>query len=312
MVLAEITAGDTANIPIGMTLIAGSGAAISFLKINTASAFVSASNGSVFNLVLNTSPDFLNNQMSVYSNPIIFKENETYRLSVKQNGLANISASTQIPSNFIADTVSTDNSSINGKDVMVFNFSVKDTSNTKRFYIFEALKQKVKLFRYFFWQGIQYDYDTPSGQILYNQVKGMPGVNLSRDTIPTNQYIRLNVYTQDPNTENSSFGNLDSAFRRIFITDSVFIAGYYASKFAISKDYFVASSPSERGRILVRIKSVSKELFLYLSQYEKYKSDFILLPVSQVNSPIGNIINGIGVFGGVYKKEWTYYYDVLE
>jgi hypothetical protein len=56
---------------------------------------------------------------------------------------------------------------------------------------------------------------------------------------------------------------------------------------------------------------VSKELYNYLKLYEKYKTDFGSVPTNQLVSPAGNIVNGLGIFGGSAKRERIYYFDVL-
>src|SRR5438034_489444 len=86
----------------------------------------------------------------------------------------------------------------------------------------------------------------------------------------------------------------------------------YSSQFAVSMNHFEAKNSAELGIVLIQIKGVSKDLYDYLSHYEKYKADFGSMPTSQLSSPPGNIKNGLGIFGGVSKKQWGFYFDDLE
>lgn len=311
VVLAEITADDSAYIPVAKSLIAGNGNPISFEKVNNASVTIVSQNGTANQLKFNNSSDFNGNPATIYSHAGIFQNNTDYTLKINHPTLGEVTAATHIPGPFFVDNVDSDEDDLHGKEVLVFSFEINDAANEKNYYIFEAVKQLVRLFSHFYWQGVRYDYDTPAGRDLYEQLQNGPGITLLRDTIPTNKYIRLNAYTTDVKTDNKNLGSLDSAFRRIFITDSLFNGQSYSTEFSIVRDHFVASSQQEKGIILVRIKSVNKAFYDYMLKYEKYKTDFGTIPVGQLSSPSGNIQNGFGIFGGSSKKEWKFYYDEL-
>ena len=312
VVLTEITAGDTANIPIGSTLPAGNGDAIVFEKLNTVVANINGQDGSAESLFLNNSPDFSSNPMAVYSGAMTLKYNTTYTLSATEPQLGTIAATTTIPNNFSVQQTETEMDDLNGKSVLRFGFNIHDAGGEKNYYIFEAVKQLVNISRYFYWQGIKYDYNLQQGYDLYQQVKNNTGVVLLRDTLLTHHDIRLNTYIKDNNTGNANLSSLDSPFRRIFITDSLFNGRDYESEIWIAMDHFIAADPQETGIVQVQVKSVSKELYDYLFQYEKYNQDFGYFSVSNLTSPVGNVQNGFGVFGGSVRKQWSYYFDQLQ
>lgn len=311
-VLSEVTAADSAIIPLGKTIKAGSGETIAFEKLTSSFVQISEENGTAMNLRWNNAPEFISNPASIYTGQTIFKAGKKYSLQISQQGLTTVTATTRIPTAFSVQNVDAEDKEFNGKEVLQFSFSISDAASEKNYYMFEAVKQLLKLAVYFYWQGIRYDYNSPEGKLLYEQISGGNNIKLLKDTVPTNQYYRLNLYTADINTENEEFsGNLDSSFHRIFLTDSLFNGSIYSTAVAIDKSYFQAATPDQKGRVLIRVKSVSKELFDYLSSYEKYRSEFGVLPPSNLSSPVGNIQNGLGVFGGSYKNEWAYYYDDL-
>lgn len=312
VVLTEITAGDSANIPIGRTWPAGSGNTIQFQKIETVQAGISSSNGSSETLVLNNAGDYLTNPMAVYSGTRPFQLNTTYTLSASEQSLGSITATTTIPADFQVQKTGTEKDDLNGKPVLRFNIVIQDAGDEKNYYLFESVKQLATVSHFFSWQGQSYNYDTQTGYDLYQQVKNNPGVSLSLDTILTQQFLRMNVYTKDSHTGNASMGSLDSSYHRIFIKDSLFNGQSYETEFMISMDHFKALAGEQAGVVQVQVKSVSKELYDYLLQYEKYNQDFGNFSVSNLNSPVGNIQNGYGVFGGSVKKQWSYYYDPLQ
>jgi hypothetical protein len=312
VILAEITAGDSANIPIGSTLPAGNGDLIVFKKLENIDASIEQQNGLAQLLTLNNSADFSANPMAVYSSASLFNYNNSYTLTATDPQLGTITATTTIPDNFQAINIETETGDLNGKNVLRFAFTINDAADQKNYYMFDAVKQLVNISRYFFWQGIRYDYNTPQGYDLFLQVNNNPGVVLKYDTVPTHQYLQLNVFTQDNKTGNASIGSLDSGYKRIFISDSLFNGGQYETEFFISSDHFKASNPQQTGIVQIRVKSVSKELYDYLYQYERYNLNFGNFPVSNLSSPQGNIKNGFGIFGGSAKKQWSLYYDSLQ
>ena len=312
VVLSEITAGDTANVPIGVTIPAGSGNLIVFEKLNSVTATITGQGGPAESLTLNESPDFLSNPMAVYSGTIPFQYNTAYTLTASDPNLGTVTATTTIPNDFSVNRTETETDDLNGKKVLRFAFVINDAGDEKNDYIFEAVKQLVSISRTFYWQGVLYDYNQQSGYDLYQQVKNNPGVNLLLDTVLTHQFIRLNLYTKDNRSANASIGSLDSPYRRIFITDSLFNGQSYETEIWIDTAHFTAATPQETGIVQVQVKSVRKELYDYLFQYEKYFQDFGNFSVNNLASPTGNLQNGFGVFGGSVKKQWTYYYDSLQ
>ena len=75
VVLAEITADDSAYIPVAQSLIAGNGNPISFEKVNNASVTIVSQNGTANQLKFNNSSDFNGNPATIYSHAGIFQNN---------------------------------------------------------------------------------------------------------------------------------------------------------------------------------------------------------------------------------------------
>jgi hypothetical protein len=311
VMLAEITAGDTVKIPIGKTIKVDDGSLIRFEKVNDATVTLTEANSMSWVLQPNYSPQYSTNPTSVFTYRKRFKSNTTYNIEINHPTLGTVQAITHIP--FLPRLLSVDTASdmYNDHNVLTATITWKDSATTGDLYIIEALKELVKVNHYFYYQGKKYGYDSPQGKEFYTEVNNNSPtpIPILRDTMSLNKYTRLNVYTEDENTENSHIDKLTNPFRRIFFNDQPFNDQFYTTSVYIDKRFF--SDPSQKGRIRLQLKSVSKELYNYLKLYEKYKTDFGSVPANQLISPSGNIKNGLGIFGGSAKRERVYYFDSL-
>jgi hypothetical protein len=309
VVLAEITAGDSVKIPIGKTIKVENGSLIRFEKVNDATVTITATNTMSWVLQPNYSPQYASNPTSVFTSKNRFKSNTTYKIEINHPTLGLVQASTYIPPFPRLLTVDTASTQFNDVDVFAANITFKDSADFEEFYIIEAVKELVKNNHFFIYQGRRYSYDNQQGKTFYEQIKNTPGVKLLTDTVSLNKYVRLNLYTEDDQSENAKIDNLTSPFRRIFFLDPVFNGENYTTKVYIDKQFFINSR--EKGRVRLQVKSVSQDLYNYLKLYEKYKTDFGSVPTNQLISPTGNIENGLGIFGGSAKRERIYYFDTL-
>lgn len=309
VVLAEITAGDTVKIPVGKTIKVENGSLIRFEKVNDATVTLTETNTMSWVLQNNYTSQYVNNPTSVFTNRKRFKANTTYKIEVNHPTLGTVKAETHIPTLPQLIGVDTATALFNDKEVFAVNITWKDSLDHEEFYIIEAVKELVKNNHYFNYQGKRYSYDTQDGKELYEQVKNTPGVQIVTDTMGLNKFTRLNLYTEDEQSENARIDKLTNPFRRIFFPDPVFNGENYTTKVYIDKHFFV--DPQQKGRVRLQLKSVSQEMYNYLKLYEKYKTDFGTVPTNQLISPTGNIQNGLGIFGGSAKRERVYYFDTL-
>lgn len=309
VVLAEITAGDTVKIPIGKTIKVENGSLIRFEKVNDATVTLTETNTMSWVLQPSYTPQYVNNPTSVFTNRKRFKANTTYKIEINHPTLGTVKAETHIPT--LPRLIGVDTASVlfNDKEVFAANITWKDSLDHEEFYIIEAVKEMVKNNHFFFYQGKRYSYDTQDGKEFYKQVKDTPGVKILIDTMGLNKFTRLNVYTEDEQSENARIDKLTNPFRRIFFLDPVFNGENYTTRVYIDKQFF--NDPQQKGRVRLQLKSVSQELYNYLKLYEKYKTDFGSVPTNQLISPTGNIQNGLGIFGGSARRERVYYFDTL-
>ncbi|MBN8853064.1 MAG: hypothetical protein BGO55_13980 [Sphingobacteriales bacterium 50-39] len=310
VVLAEITAGDSLKIPVSKSIQVGNGGIISFEEVNSASVKIARQDGRTWTLKLNTSPNFAGNPASIYTGPQRPHYNTTYTLQVQDPLSGTVTSQTTIPPPVRVTRIDTGMELYHGSPMLRLRFTLLDSPGATHYFVFEAMKELMKTTHYFYWKEVRYSYETTEGKNLYDQVKSNPGVKLFCDTSSSNSFLRLNVFTDDPNVDNAQVSSLDSPFRRIFLPGRIF-NGAYTSSVLIDSKYFISDDPSSRGRVRLRLKSVSPELYNYLFWYEKYKSDIGSVPPGQLYSPPGNIQNGLGIFGGSSRHEWIYYFDTL-
>ncbi|MBS1662283.1 MAG: DUF4249 family protein [Bacteroidetes bacterium] len=311
VILAEISAGDTLKVPVSKSIQVGSGGLISFDKVNSANVQIFRPDGRSFNLRLNTSPDFAADPASIYTSAGRPHSSTTYNLQVQDPLSGTVTAQTTIPPPVRLTGFDTSAAMHGSSPVLNCQFTLLDSPGVEHYYIFEAVKQLVRIGHYFVWQNVRYDYDKPDGQKKYQTVRDSPGVKILLDTIPKNTFLRLNIFTDDVNVANTQVSSLDSPFRRIFLPAHT-VNGSYTTSFSVDRKYFRDEKGIAPGYVIILVKSVSPELYNYLFFYEKYKSDIGSVPTGQLYSPPGNIQNGLGIFGSSSKRQWFFSFDTLK
>lgn len=311
VVLSEATAGDLVRIPIGRTIRAGAGNLLLFEKVNDATVVLTEEKGGKWLLKADKSSQFENNPTSIFSVKHFFKPNATYTLEISHPVLGAARATTTIPPAVHMEKLDTASGVRQLLPVLNVKLTLVDLPETQELYVIEALKQVLKIRTTFMYKGARYDLSTATGQAMYEKVKNDPAVQLTKDTLPQQKFLRLDLYTNDKNIDNIRFDNPDNPYRRIFLPDTHFGNDKYELSFGIDKQYFKTDSTELKGRVLLQIKSVSKELYKYLVTYEKYKTDFGSIPANELISPVGNLQSGLGVFGGSSQIERRYYFDDL-
>jgi hypothetical protein len=312
VILAEITAGDSIKIPVGKTIKVGGGGIIRFEKVNDAAVVLTEEKTSSLILQPNWSAQFTSNPTTMFTNRRRLKYNTNYSILIKHPTLGIVEATTYIPPPPKVTLIDTSFEMYQGQHMMAADITWQDDTNIQNFYIIEAVKELVTLKRYFLYKSKRYDYDSPQGSVLYSQVNtSTTPIHIFRDTVSQNKFLRLNIYTNDPNTDNSGISPLESPFRRIFLPYHAFSGREYKTRVYIDDQFFTATDPTQKGKVRLQVKCASKELYDYLLLYERYKTDFGFVPANQLPSPTGNVTNGLGIFGGSSRKERVFYFDQL-
>jgi Domain of unknown function (DUF4249) len=249
------------------------------------------------------------NPMSVYRGKTKLDAGKNYKLQVDVPKLKPITAMASIPPPFKVELLDTLRSLLNGRPVLRFHFTVYPLPGVKQYLVMEALKQSVEVDTTFMYQGVRYrksEHDT-----WYEQVKNTPGADARKDSFFLNDYLRIPCYTQDENADNNQVGGLNENYNSILFTQlgKPLTTYFYINATALS------SNPTEVvipvGRVLVYVKSVSKEYYDFLLTYEKVKRNPGLNSLIQAIQLKSNTSGGLGIVGGSYQKLYYLYYDKL-
>ncbi len=311
VVLAEVTAGDSIEIPVGKTIRAGSGALIGFQKVNDATVILTETNRPSWMLQPNWSAQYSANPTTVFTSRRRFQADSTYTLEVRHPALGTATASTHIPLAPRVLSIDTATEMHEGKPVLAATVNWQDAGSGDHYYVVEALKELLRINTFFYYQGMRYSFDTQEGKILYERVKSTPAVQLLRDTVSLNKFLRLYLYTRDGAAANGRIDDLSNPFRRIFFAPDVAGIRAHSTRVYIDSQFFVSADGKQKGRVLLQLKSASRELYDYLFSYEQYKTEFGTLTTTQLSSPAGNISNGVGIFGGSAKRQQVFYFEKL-
>lgn len=249
------------------------------------------------------------NPMSVYRGKTKLDAARNYKLQVDVPSLKSITAMATIPPPFRVELLDTLRSLLNGRPVLRFHFTVYPLPGVKQYIVMEALKQSVDVDTTFMYQGVRYR--KSEQEDLYEQVKNSPGANARKDSFFLNDYLRIPCYTQDENADNNQVGGLNENYNSILFTQAgkPLTTYFYINATALSTNPEDAIPPV--GRVLVYVKSVSKEYYDFLLTYEKVKRNPGLNSLIQAIQLKSNTTGGLGIVGGSYQKLYYLYYDKL-
>lgn len=310
VILSEISAGDSIKIPVGKSIKVGNGNLIRFDKVNDARVQLKEGTATAYMLGVNYSAQYASGPSSMYTSRRRLRANTTYSIEVQHPMLGTVTATTHIPpipKVTISDTTYAD---YKGHHLLELTFNLLGPFDQNSLFVFEGLKEMMEMRRFFYYNNVRYSLDNAQGKALYTQISASSAVSVFKDTISQNKFLRLNLYTEDMNTENARMDNLENPFRRIFLSEIPAGIGSYTVKIYVDPQFFVSSDPLQKGRVRIQAKLVSRELYDYFLVYEKYKTDFGIVPPSQLVSPNGNISsNGLGIFGGSARREKVFYLD---
>jgi hypothetical protein len=310
VVLGELVAGDSVNIRAGRSISVSSASSLTFKPLDGLMMKLTDASGTTIPLVYTN--DFLEDQLhtNAFVSPIRILAGTSYQLDATHSLLGGISATVAIPSSFnsvIKDTATL----LYGIDTVVrFDVEIGDGPGDS-YYVIEALKQRMIIYGYFLLDGQWLD--IISFKTTYDSlINAGIAVDTKFDTVHQEGFIRQDVFTNDQHSENFQNGGQHTVCRRVLIKDGFFNGSSYVTSVFVKTKGLVSADGFDKGRVLIRVRSVSKDYFDYLKAYEQYE------PVTGlgVNSlPVkipGNINNGIGIIGGVYQRQFPFLFDRWE
>ncbi|MFY0256235.1 DUF4249 family protein [Chitinophaga sp. 30R24] len=307
VVYSELVANNVAEVRVGKSKPIVPGVDNNFDLVNNAQVQLMDKNGQLLETLLYVNDS--SNAMSLYRGKMTLDAGKAYKVQVDVPGLKTVTATAPIPPPFRVELLDTLRTLLNGRPVLRFHFTVSPIPGVRQYVVMEALKQSIILDTLFTWQGIRYR--KSEHPALYDQVKDQPEVDITKDSIYQNDYLRIPCYTQDEDADNNQIGGLNENYNSILFTQQgkPLTTYFYINATALSSSPAEAIAPV--GRVLVYVKSVSVDYYNFLLTYEKVKRNPGLNSLIQAIQIRSNTQGGLGIVGGSFQKVYSLYYDTL-
>jgi hypothetical protein len=300
VLLGELVADESMHIRAGISTVVQSGAMINEELIQNLSITIKDNTN-------NTTPlSGTEDDLSIIEHTVSFSSEQLiqtgnkYEITASHPELGTALANVIIPNAFnaiITDTLSTE---YNGESCLQMNIQIADNTE-QNFYVVEVLQQPFSVEDAFLFNGRWLK--KSENFITYDSLINA-GVTVEEkpDTFYIQMQNRVTFYTTDAQSEHLLNGNNKTLCRRVLLYDKTFNGNTHQSSILLPKSWFGMSGYMT----LIQVKSVAEDYFLYLKGYEQYdpSSGF-----SNTNAPVrlaGNITNGVGMIGGVFKREFKY------
>lgn len=305
VLLGELTAGDSIFLRAGQSTVIRSGASmneelIQDLDITVADAAVVAS--------LTASEDDISSSEHTlaYSSPQEIKSGTLYTVVATHTTLATATAKVDIPQSFQAGVIDMSEVDFLGKACIKVQLNIADQPE-QNFYVVEVVQQPFTIEPAFLFNGKWYK-QSEHWEVYDSLLNAGANPEERMDSFNIRIFNRIPLYTTDDQSEHLLNGNHAETARRVLIQDKTFNGANHQSVIFIPKEALGLQFPGIGLRTLIQVKSVSAEYFHYLRGYEQADpfSDF-----SNTTSPVrltGNVSNGAGLIGGVYKRQFSYFF----
>jgi len=300
VLLGELVADDSMHLRAGISTVVQSGTTMNEELIRNLS--INIKDGANNNIQLSGSEDDLS--MSEYTVPFSSahkaQADNTYNVTANHPELGTAYANIKVPDAFNAAITDTFSTEYNGESCLQMNIRIDDNAG-KNFYVIEVVQQPLSIESAFLFNGNWLK--TSENFHIYDSLMSA-GVTVAEklDTFYLQMQNRITFYTTDAQSEHLLNGNTNTLCRRVLLYDNTFNGATHQSVILLPKSQIGMSDY----HTLIQVKSVAEDYFLYLKAYEQYDpfSGF-----SNTGSPVrltGNITNGIGMIGGVFRRQFIY------
>ena len=307
--IGELVANESTYFRGGQSTPVSSGSSLKFELLQGLSATIT--NASGFSLTLAGVEDSFSKVLYTVRFSDLYKiaAGNIYTVKLAHQELGTAVTNVTIPGAFKAVVVDTATTVYASDTALAADITIDDPDGDSYFAV-EAIKQPMSISAFFSHnnQWLNIDENRP----VYDSLKRVSSIQLRYDTIYGNSFQRVNIYTNDINTENLKDHSSFNIFRRVLLSDYKFSGSSYTTRVYLSKSRYFFDSTDTKGRVLLQVKSVSKDYFDYLKAYELYDPTIgfsAFSPPADIKSPIQN---GTGVLGGVYKLQFIYILDRWE
>ncbi len=304
VLFAELVAGDSLYMRAGLSVAVTSGSDMKFSVPDGLSVVLSDGTSSK---VLPGGVDSLTSSAHtyVYTDPRVLAVGDSFSVSATYPGMETATATVVIPKPVSVSLVDTSSVQYNSDSTIKFRLKIDDDPSADNYYVVECLKQHMDVVPLFFYN----DKWLPVAinRALYARLKAEGPLSERTDTTYYRRFSRIQLYTNDNNTENAYDEGLTMLQDRVLLKDRLFNGGTYYT------DVYVRKAPtvdSVKGLTIFYVKNVTREYFEFLKSYEQYSagsSSFNSL--DQPRNLKSNVKNGGGVVGGVSQRTFRFLMD---
>lgn len=304
VLFAELVAGDSLYMRAGLSVAVTSGSDMKFSVPDGLSVVLSDGTSSK---VLPGGVDSLTSSAHtyVYTDPRVLAVGDSFSVSATYPGMETATATVVIPKPVSVSLVDTSSVQYNSDSTIKFRLKIDDDPSADNYYVVECLKQHMDVVHTFFYN----DKWLPVAinRALYARLKAEGPLSERTDTTYYRRFSRIQLYTNDNNTENAYDEGLTMLQDRVLLKDRMFNGGTYYT------DVYVRKAPTidtVKGMTIFYVKNVTREYFEFLKSYEQYSagsSSFNSL--DQPRNLKSNVKNGGGVVGGVSQTTFRFLMD---
>jgi hypothetical protein len=297
VLLGELTAGDTVMIRAGKSQSLGTSTEFPQL-IQDLGISLKAANGPEISLY-GEQDDLSYLLLTIpYRSPERVQANTQYLMVAKHSDLGEASVAIQVPPAFDGGMISRKFENYFGDSILNVELEISDAAAAGHQYVIEVLRQPVYIYSYFYVGSDQYSME--GNEALYDSLK-LAGVEVfvSGDTTYSGQYSRMDFYTNDASSENEVGHATGRTLRRLFFRGTAFGGTMHRTNVLIPR--YQIYGTGEHVEMIVYIKSVAPDYYEFLKSYDQY-SPLLGLNSTSTENLKGNVKNGFGAVGGVYRR----------
>lgn len=303
--LGELVVGDSFFLRAGQSIALSANSTLRFQLLQDLAISVKDSTGKTFQL--NGYADSFAQRMYTlpFSNGIATVAGQRYTITATHNTLGTATAVVNMPQQIKAAVTDTASVKYGQDSTLRVKVKIKDPSTTD-YYVIEALKQKAVATPYFLYNGSWVKIS--DARDAYESLRSSGSVVTKVDTVYYRDYVRQPIYTADPYAENIYDVGSYTRSKRVLLKDLRFNGNdYETTVFIVKTPENLFSPDSSLGKIIVYVKSVSKDYFDFLKAYETYDPSTGYNSFQQPVKIQGNVNNGMGVVGGVSQITYSYF-----
>lgn len=305
VLIGEFIAGDTFKLRAGQSIAVSGKEQLSFQLLEGLSLELKDTTG--YSYPLSAYQDsFIQMLYTVpFAGKEMVKSGMEYTINANHASLGTATAHIKIPGPIDAAVTDTAFTMYSNNGTLRIRITINDPGNAVNYYVIEAVKQVMDIQGYFYYNGIWHSLQTESS--LYDFLRSSGNNPATKfDTVFQNKYVRQPVYTSDINSDNVTDNGANTAAKRILLKDLNFNGSTYNTNVYVGEDNSGIPFDSTMGRVFVYIKSVSPDYFKFLKSYETYDPMSGYTSLEQPVKIEGNVINGLGMIGGVSQVTYTY------